>query len=442
MLFVIFAAGVITIKIYDTAKATVEQIKTDFGAVFKLKRAENPSSDRYYFLVSREEYEKVAGSEYVRELKLFRYIHEIPYGVRQIHTGFGENSDMVLQTEDTGGFYINDSEYFSLSENPFYERKSLYIIGYNTNITDLPERTGSPLELYRGEMIKNDGECVVTQSFYNDFYNKDEPFFANRNVEINIGDKLTIVYKFFFLDENELEKTGYTEKTFTIVGICRDTQEEILYPDSKIIYTTMEGAHYFWRNDEYRQNNPSITKGFDALYYLHTYEDGEKFMREVNEKMLYGDLTVEYNQGGFSVLTDPLKKIQDACMIFLCILAGVGIFAIIIMTSMSLNERKYDIGVLYSMGMSKQKIIFSLVFETLAFIACITVLSLICGFCVSGMPYFSKITGINGFEPDAARIALETGTKIMLAGLGVSVISAMISCVFILKHQFTSFLKK
>jgi len=395
----------------------LEQIKIDFGSVFKLRRIDDTPKNNYFpVIISKDEYEKVAESEYVKELIFYRYVHHIPTGRDSyVNIGTDEEPEYIRQNRDISGLRVNNSEYISLSDNPFYER--IYIVGYNI---ELP----IPLELFDGRMIENDGECVITREFLRDFTNKDDTFFQDRGIELKIGDELTLIEKisYFETEDDEEVKIKEVEKTFKIVGIVENPPEEYLHGDSRIIYTTMDDS-YYWHGGN-RKLTYDVTTGFEALYYLHSYKDGEKFLEEVNIDLRYGDFVAEYNQSGFEKLLSPLEKLQTSCVLFILIELGVSMCIIIIMTLLSLSDRKYDIGVLCSIGMSKAKIMFSFILEISAFILCLILAGLIAGFIISESSAFDNIL-----------IMFNVSIRIILAGIGLTIISSLISFLFILKYQ-------
>jgi len=90
------------------------------------------------------------------------------------------------------------------------------------------------------------------------------------------------------------------------------------------------------------------------------------------------------------------------------------------------------------MGMSKPKLILSLIFETVAFVIIVILTGIAVGFIISG--FFVNFGGDSISEVkydsyDNIFVNINVSVKILLAGIGLSVISSLFSIIFIIRYQ-------
>ncbi|MGL4973290.1 MAG: ABC transporter permease [Culicoidibacterales bacterium] len=196
---------------------------------------------------------------------------------------------------------------------------------------------------------------------------------AGDTIEIN-GLTYTLV-----LDQRSQTLTAQrtAEYELLIVGLYEDIRDE--YADENMpqsaafnnrneIITSLETLLAIRAQDE---TGVSI----DVEYYLQNPEDITAFEAEVREKGLPTTFTVTTDATTYDQLVSPLAGIRNIAITFLAIVLILGAIIIMLLTSISIRERKYEIGVLRAMGMKKNVLALSFWLE----LAIITITCVVLG---------------------------------------------------------------
>ena len=117
------------------------------------------------------------------------------------------------------------------------------------------------------------------------------------------------------------------------------------------------------------ENRTSIN-GIDAIYFLKQPDMFDGFEVEVRGKGLPDNYSVITEESTFENAVWHLENLQSLALSFLFIVLGLGAFILVLLSVISIRERKYEVGVLRSMGMNKKKVALGLCTEILA-ITCI-----------------------------------------------------------------------
>lgn len=103
-----------------------------------------------------------------------------------------------------------------------------------------------------------------------------------------------------------------------------------------------------------------------AVYYIDDPINVEEFKNEAQKTNIdFTKFTVDANDSLYKQMMGPIENVASfsKTIVYIITIAGAAILALIII--LSLRDRKYEIGVLLSMGESRLKIISQLVIETL-----------------------------------------------------------------------------
>lgn len=98
-------------------------------------------------------------------------------------------------------------------------------------------------------------------------------------------------------------------------------------------------------NAKYCLKNPSMLKDFEA---------------ELRAKGLDEYYLVSTDEAGYQKVVGPVEGLRKISLTFMIIVLIFGAVILIILSSIAIRERKYEIGVLRAMGMKKGKIILGL----------------------------------------------------------------------------------
>jgi putative ABC transport system permease protein len=110
--------------------------------------------------------------------------------------------------------------------------------------------------------------------------------------------------------------------------------------------------------------------GVDAVYFLRHPDMLGDFEAELRNKNLPDNYSVVTDESTFNNVTEPVENLQSLMFTFLIIVLVLGAFIMVLLSVISIRERKYEIGVLRAMGMEKRKIALGLWVEIIT-ITCI-----------------------------------------------------------------------
>lgn len=186
--------------------------------------------------------------------------------------------------------------------------------------------------------------------------------------ELKVGDKVTLYSP---TDED-------TKYEFEIIGIFEDNNE--IESNSFMGMSAMNSSNQIFTNitsvDELLTsiNSTSTTnsqtgnimrnnQGLTAKYYLNNVDNVASFENEVREKGLNSLYNVTTNENVTLEKIKPIENLSNFSFSFLIVILIVGGLVLGIINMINIRERKYEIGVLRAIGMSKSKVALQLVTE-------------------------------------------------------------------------------
>ena len=274
--------------------------------------------------------------------------------------------------------------------------------------------------------------------------------------DLEVGDEIT-----FYLPSD-----SSITYTFEITGIFETTDESasddfmninVLNAQNQI-YTTVTAINNILEDD-------NSSNSLNATIYLKNQDDLEAYAEEVKDKGLSDYYTLSDNTDEITSTLTPIKNISNFSMTFLIIILIVGAIILAVINILNIRDRKYEIGVLRAIGMSKTKLILSLLTELFI----VTVLAFIIGIIggkLLSQPVTNKMLeneinsqqvqtentrenfGGRGFErpnerratqnyEDSLTVTLDVKTIIILFSFGLIlvIVSGFASAIFITKYN-------
>lgn len=229
-----------------------------------------------------------------------------------------------------------------------------------SNFAYLADFSSGTKKITDGNMISNNDnkEIVISQSLA----------IAN---ELAVGDEVS-----FHLPESEEDTFS-----FTIVGIYEDTVDSS--SSSFIEMNALNGANQIYASinsvseilTAMEEDNSKLvaTNGLSAEFYLTSNEYVKKFEDEVRSKGLSDYYTLTTNEEEILQELQPVQNISKFSLQFLIVLLSIGIVVLVIISLLNIRDRKYEIGVLRAIGMSKFKVSSQLILE-IFFVAMISLI--------------------------------------------------------------------
>ena len=150
---------------------------------------------------------------------------------------------------------------------------------------------------------------------------------------------------------------------FTIIGIFKENESGVsgpvdLFSNSANTIITNVGALTAITN-----SNSNVKGEVNPTFIISDYADKDKILAEFHEKGLNENYTVETNEEtALSGLTS-IKNVQSFATTFLIITLVIGGIVLFIINMINIRERKYEIGVLRAIGISKPKLTLQFVSE-------------------------------------------------------------------------------
>lgn len=307
-----------------------------------------------------------------------------------------------------------------------YYSPNLTVYGYNTPELMKDFKEGKR-KITSGKMFEHNNECVISEDF------------AKLN-NLKIGDTIEI--------SDLVKDATFAPLKLTITGIYFDVAE------NKIGYVSPETNP---RNDilttyETMKNHQSNAKTklytVDATYYLKNPDMLEAFNKEAHEKGLHKNYMMSTDELSYNKIVKPAESLANVSSIFLVAVLIIGSVILILLSVLSIRERKYEIGVLRAMGMKKGKVVRGILYESLITIGFCLVIGLSIGAAtaqpVSDMIQESRVENSqnNNFggamvEQEDIEVVLTPKAVLNVSAIAllVAVISSSVGVLFILRYE-------
>ncbi len=212
----------------------------------------------------------------------------------------------------------------------------------NDNILGDENFVSGSRKIIDGKAFETDNECIISQQL------------AELN-GLSVGDTITVS-----------SLTGDSQLTLTISGIFEDNtmlgNSFSLRNYNNEIITNFNTAY---NSELFKAANGSV----NAEYFLKDPDDLETFAAELTEKGLPKYYKVATDEQGYQQVVGPVEGLAKVTNTFLVVVLILGSVILIMLSTLAIRERKYEIGVLRAMGMKKGKVAMGLVAEMLVITA-------------------------------------------------------------------------
>lgn len=216
-----------------------------------------------------------------------------------------------------------------------------------------------------GEMITdfNSYECVISSEL------------ATLN-EVTVGSKIT------FKNPNDNEKTY----EFTVTGIYTDNSNT---DDTKNMYSQSANKIITGSGviDLLLQDDSTLVTNITPSFIIENKEAVDSFIEEVRQKGLNEYYTINTNLEELETATKSIKNVKTFATTFLIITLIISGIVLFVINMINIRERKYEIGVFRTIGVSKFKLTVQFVLELLI----VSIITLMIGAVCGG--YLSKPIG-------------------------------------------------
>ncbi|MBR5662806.1 MAG: FtsX-like permease family protein [Bacilli bacterium] len=217
------------------------------------------------------------------------------------------------------------------------------LVGYNS-YEDMKE-------FINGEYKITDGE--VNSDFTGNYAVISEEL-ATLN-EIKVGDTIKLV------------DTDNTKNTYelTVTGIYKENSDE----SNKVTNMFSNSANKIITNTTVvktiLEKNEDLEATVTPTYILKDMNDADMFASEVKTKGLGDYYEVTNNVDDIKEATSSITNVKNFATTFLIVTLVIGSVVLIVINMINIRERKYEIGVLRTIGMKKIKVAFQFMMELL-----------------------------------------------------------------------------
>lgn len=171
---------------------------------------------------------------------------------------------------------------------------------------------------------------------------------------IKVGDKIT------FVDPDNSKNTV----TLTVTGIFEEKSEN---SEGMDMFTSSANTIITNTNvvSKLTTKNTSMSTRITPTFILKSKESIEKFTKEVEEKGLSEYLSVSTNLDQVESATSTISNVKTFATTFLIITLIIGGVVLFVINMINIRERKYEIGVLRTIGMKKSHLTLQFMSELL-----------------------------------------------------------------------------
>ena len=274
------------------------------------------------------------------------------------------NSDTLSKATDSFEYEVEDKQTSTSSNTTTVITKSKEKFESDKNLTGdfeldgyssydaMTEFTEGTSTITDGEMISdfNRFECVISSEL------------ATLN-SVSVGDTITL-------------KNPTTEKTydFKVTGIYSSNSDNgdtaSMYSKSANKIITGSGVI-----EQLVADDSTLTTNVTPSFILNSEDDIEAFTAEVKEKGLNEYYTVNTNLNEITSATESIENVKTFATTFLIITLIISSLVLFVINMINIRERKYEIGVFRTIGMSRLKLTMQFVLELLI----VSTMSLIIG---------------------------------------------------------------
>jgi len=174
--------------------------------------------------------------------------------------------------------------------------------------------------------------------------------FAELN-ELAVGDTFTI-------------KNIYSEAdiTLTVIGIY-DSSE--FSANANTIYMNTETAAQFLDEDDYNDGNYEVS---NVKFYMLNSDNAEEFVEKIQSDfpdLAENNLTIAVDTSEYDAMSNSIESVGSFATTILIIVIVAAIIIITLIVTINVRDRRYEMGVLLSLGAHKRNIIAQIATELL-----------------------------------------------------------------------------
>lgn len=256
------------------------------------------------------------------------------------------------------------------NENNNFKREKMESIGdfritAYSNFAYLKDFSSGDKKIAQGEMIdgsSEENEIVISNAL------------AEKN-NLEIGSSVILC----------LTNDESVQFTYQVVGIYEDNTDSSssnfmqmsALNSSNQIYANLANVEEILNKAGTNNDTTKLVanNGLQAKFYLNHDDDLEEFEKEAKEKGLSDYYSATTNEEEILATLKPIQNLSTFASNFFIVIIVIGIIVLAVINFLNIRDRKYEIGVLRAIGMSKFKVTSQLVLEVFF----VSIISLVLG---------------------------------------------------------------
>lgn len=375
IILVIACASAVTLAIHNSASSLIESYKNKYEveATLSMNRKDmmnnfNPEEreqskenmqDAFQQAnnISVSDIKKYADSQYV---KSYYYTMSLGVNATNLEQASSTNSDEASDNQ-------NEAYGMKREKENFQTGGDFTLTGYSS-IESMNTFIEGKYKITEGQVFTDfsSDSCLINSEL------------ATLN-EIGVGDKITIV------DSEDDSKTY----ELTITGIFEEESSEdngmdMFSNSANMILTNVNVI------SKIKDANSELNISVKPTFILTSSDAVEKFQSELEGKGLSEYLTVSTNLEQVEQSTSAISNVSTFAITFLIITLVIGIVVLLFVNMINIRERKYEIGVLRTIGMKKSMVTLQFMSELLVVAFASLLIGAGIGACVS-VPVANKL---------------------------------------------------
>ena len=159
-------------------------------------------------------------------------------------------------------------------------------------------------------------------------------------------------------------KNIYTEKSvpLTVIGIYDSSSERA---DANTIYMNTDTAAKFFSDEDYNNGNYNVG---NVNFYMVNSDNADEFVGKINSEfteLAENNLKVAVDTSEYDSIASSIESVGNFANTILIIVIVAAVIIITLIVTINVKDRRYEIGVLMSLGASKKNIIGQIITELL-----------------------------------------------------------------------------
>ena len=426
LIFVVLCIGTVTFIAQNNLNTELNKQMEKYGGTVTVSRD--------IATLTLEEFDAINALPQVKEIQHVRYFFSLYQNEISIDGNKCDTESLFSELEKRSKIYKAS---FQFLKNETDSTPQLYVLGIDFALDPIINSDTQDNFLLEGRFPQADHEASLNREYLDLWEFKDVKI--GSTIQLTFNDKI-YEYQIVGFHENVNQKTAFrTLSSLLCPVILTFDAAEQLRTDG-----TLENYYYEITARKNANLGPNdtptlVTLDIHSCYVsqvlLKSYNMYDSFVESLkkhSEKTnIHYKATLSYAEANQFVKI--YQNTAQICTFFLTAVIAISAVVILIMTALAMHERRYEIGVLLSVGMSKPRIALLFAVENLIFTLAVTALAYAVGLAAAPFAADKLLEGVVTVSRAAA--ALPVAGRMLALAVGLSLPASLISSLAILRYK-------